>query len=173
MTFPLRLFIIWKVNEKLFECYLSQAYKEKIKDNLSLRLPSLHAYTDDRFSLWSFLIPILIGCIVVFTNWILVCKNTRKCFPGKRVMVFSILPGLLFAITGFLLYAFVETESNYYITHSIWHISMAIAVLFLLPSNCKPENSNYNVEVNYATVEHLSMSTSRVNISDQVCLPIS
>jgi len=24
------------------------AYKEKIKDNLSLRLPSLHAYTDDQ-----------------------------------------------------------------------------------------------------------------------------
>jgi len=136
-----------------------------------LGVASLVSY--DRFSLWSFLIPILIGCIVVFTNWILVCKNTQKCFPGKRVMVFSILPGLLFAITGFLLYAFVETESNYYITHSIWHISMAIAVLFLLPSNCKPENSNYNVEVNYATVEHLSMSTSRVNISDQVCLPIS
>lgn len=61
------------------------------------------------------------------------CTLEKGCYPKVRVWLIQILPGTVSALTGLALYSFLETEENYYYTHSIWHILMATAILFLLP----------------------------------------
>lgn len=58
----------------------------------------------------------------------------RHCYPPswKRWVLF-LLPGALCALIGVCLYIFAETESNYFYTHSLWHILVATCVVFLLP----------------------------------------
>lgn len=42
--------------------------------------------------------------------------------------------GLLTVIFGLVCYAFLQTRSNYYIIHSVWHVCVAVGVVFLLPN---------------------------------------
>lgn len=55
------------------------------------------------------------------------------CYPPIHTWLFSIVPGILLALTGLAVFAFLETESNYPIVHSIWHVLIALSVMFLLP----------------------------------------
>lgn len=57
----------------------------------------------------------------------------RKCFPKSRIWLTQILPGSALAVAGLIIYCGFETEANYYYTHSLWHIIMALAIIFLLP----------------------------------------
>ena len=58
-------------------------------------------------------------------------KN-RRLQPTKRRLLW-ILPGILLGITGIVLFVFVETDDNYWYTHSLWHMFMAMSILFFLP----------------------------------------
>ena len=110
----------------------------------------------NRFSLWSFVAPITIGCIYFVSSWTHKCRTDSVCFPSRNILYYSILPGGVFAVVGFCLYAFAETPDNYYITHSTWHVCMAIAVMFLLPRKVQQKRlilPSYNVETNYAAVD--------------------
>lgn len=57
----------------------------------------------------------------------------KSCYPELKVWLIQLLPGGVCALTGLGLYCFAETDSNYFYTHSIWHLLMASAVLLLLP----------------------------------------
>ena len=61
------------------------------------------------------------------------CTFEKGCYPAVRVWLIQILPGTICALTGLALYSLLETEENYYYTHSIWHMLMATSILFLLP----------------------------------------
>ena len=87
----------------------------------------------DRFNVWTTVVPAVVGVIVVTSKWGYTCHENKKCYPGRKKTLFSIIPGVICAAVGLSLYAFVETSENYYIVHSLWHIFMALAVLFLLP----------------------------------------
>lgn len=41
--------------------------------------------------------------------------------------------GLLLVSVGLICYAFLQTRSNYYIVHSLWHVCVAIGAILLLP----------------------------------------
>ena len=38
-----------------------------------------------------------------------------------------------YPIGGLFMFVFLERETNYQFVHSAWHVSMALAILFLLP----------------------------------------
>lgn len=62
------------------------------------------------------------------------CVKKRACYPSGKHWAFSIIPGAALAGGGLVVYAMFETKENYAITHSIWHASMAVALLFLVPT---------------------------------------
>ena len=51
----------------------------------------------------------------------------------KRFLL--VIPGFLLALAGLVLFAFCETDENYWYTHSLWHILIASSILFFLPHN--------------------------------------
>jgi len=62
----------------------------------------------------------------------------RHCYPPTwKRWAFYLCPGALIAAAAVLLYAFVETEENYFYIHSIWHLLIAGSVGFLLPPRAK------------------------------------
>jgi len=99
----------------------------------------------DKMCLISISIPLILGVIIpIFTHTYRIFQ-TRKCKkPSRRTLL-----GLLFAITGLLLYSFIETEKNYQYIHSIWHIIMATALILLLPmAKSKETTSSTDASVN-------------------------
>lgn len=121
-----------------------------------LTIATLVSY--DRFNMWTFIIPGLIGLIVVASSWCRQSRQRHRFFPARQIWLFSILPGVVVAGVGFSMYALLETKDNYYITHSVWHICMACSVLFLMPGKSENEKAatspthRYQVEVNYGAV---------------------
>ena len=75
------------------------------------------------------------------------CYHQHKCYPGKRLWAFYLVPGALVAIVGLIIYAFLETNANYQFTHSSWHACMAVAILFILPPRDKKEGQYLMKEV--------------------------
>ena len=66
----------------------------------------------------------------------------RRCYPPTwKRWAFFLFPGAMIATSAVALYAFVETEENYFYIHSIWHMLIAGSVGFLLPPRAKPDAS--------------------------------
>ncbi|NXP03200.1 TMM8B protein, partial [Thinocorus orbignyianus] len=57
--------------------------------------------------------------------------------PNWKCWAFYLCPGALIAAATVLLYAFVETEENYFYIHSIWHLLIAGSMGFLLLPRAK------------------------------------
>ncbi|GAB6026616.1 hypothetical protein CHUAL_013023 [Chamberlinius hualienensis] len=86
-----------------------------------------------RTSLWVFLIPVGTGVLIMIICWAKECYHKRSCYPSRLLCLVSFLPGTILALMGLCLFAFVETESNYQYVHSVWHVIIALSVVFLLP----------------------------------------
>ncbi|KAI5616122.1 transmembrane protein 8A [Silurus asotus] len=88
----------------------------------------------DRRGLWNLLGPVLFALAIMLTAWIYRGVKRRHCYPPTwRRWVFFLIPGIVSAFIGLCVYAFAQTDANYYYTHSIWHIMVATSVVFLLP----------------------------------------
>ena len=61
------------------------------------------------------------------------CSSDRICYPGLKYACCFFLPGIATIIGGLFMFVFLERETNYQFVHSAWHVSMALAILFLLP----------------------------------------
>ncbi|KAK9408706.1 transmembrane protein 8B [Crotalus adamanteus] len=96
----------------------------------------------DRHGLWNLLGPSLFAVGVMAIAWTVRSIHRRHCYPPTwQRWTFYLLPGALIAASAVLLYAFVETEENYFYIHSIWHMLIAGSVGFLLPPRSKAEAS--------------------------------
>lgn len=81
----------------------------------------------------SFLLPVAVGISVVFSSWYLdYWKNRRMKYPRSYYTVYLPL-GILLVSIGLICYTKLQTEQNYKIVHSIWHMIIALSVVFLLP----------------------------------------
>ncbi|XP_051972132.1 transmembrane protein 8B-like isoform X3 [Xyrauchen texanus] len=94
----------------------------------------------DRHGLWNLLGPSLFALGIMAIAWTVRTIRRRRCYPPTwKRWVFFLFPGTTIATSAVALYAFVETEENYFYIHSIWHMLIAGSVGFLLPPRAKPD----------------------------------
>nr|XP_057926791.1 transmembrane protein 8B isoform X2 [Doryrhamphus excisus]XP_057926792.1 transmembrane protein 8B isoform X2 [Doryrhamphus excisus] len=94
----------------------------------------------DRHGLWNLLGPSLFALGIMAVAWTVRTIRRRRCYPPTwKRWVFFLFPGTTIATSAVALYAFVETEENYFYIHSIWHMLIAGSVGFLLPPRAKPD----------------------------------
>lgn len=111
----------------------------------------------NRFSVWLFASPVVIGFLILISHWIYQCRIRRDCYPHSRTWLCHLIPGLTLAMAGFMTKIFFEFEdegaSNYYWTHTLWHALLGLACAFLLPEvaydSAKLYNSNSNNLISY------------------------
>ncbi len=99
----------------------------------------------DRFSSITFIIASCLSACVTVTTWIHVCMTRRKMYPNKMRIFKFYAPGMVLAISGLIIYTFLQTKSNYYILHSVWHMCMAVSIVFFLPSRKKSSKGKFNI----------------------------
>ncbi|XP_029432619.1 post-GPI attachment to proteins factor 6 [Rhinatrema bivittatum] len=88
----------------------------------------------DRRGVWNMMGPCLFAIIVLILAWVYRGVKRRHCYPPSwKRWVFFLLPGALLALIAVTVYACLETNQNYFYTHSLWHILVAGSVAFLLP----------------------------------------
>lgn len=87
---------------------------------------------NDRTNLWTFVVPAGIATLLLFVCWvsleettfsqIMICFQCSQCcrggcYPPARCWILSVCPSLMLTIVGLVVYAFLETQDNYAITH--------------------------------------------------------
>ncbi|XP_071616511.1 post-GPI attachment to proteins factor 6 isoform X2 [Heliangelus exortis] len=92
----------------------------------------------DRRGVWNMMGPCLFALIIMIAAWVYHGVKRSRCYPSSwKRWVFYLLPGITLAFIAISVYAFMETNENYYYTHSIWHVLVASSVAFLLPPRDK------------------------------------
>ncbi|XP_041969931.1 post-GPI attachment to proteins factor 6 [Aricia agestis] len=92
-------------------------------------------------SFLSFLLPVATGGTILLASWYIYYRvNNRWRYPRSYYSIYFPI-GLVLVSIGLICYAFLQTEQNYKIVHSIWHAIVAISVVFLLPDG-KRRNVN-------------------------------
>lgn len=99
----------------------------------------------DRFSLWAVLVPLSSGLVVVLLSWGSKMYCRKKLYPSKKRWLFFIIPGTVLALLGLVFMTALETEENYFVMHSVWHLLMGSSILFLLPPR-RPEKKVEDTE---------------------------
>ncbi|XP_012553127.1 post-GPI attachment to proteins factor 6 [Bombyx mori] len=90
----------------------------------------------------SFLLPVAIGATVLLVSWYLDYRKTGIMrYPWSYYSKYMPI-GIILVSTGLICYAFLQTEQNYKIVHSIWHMIIAFSVVFLLPDVKRGPNAN-------------------------------
>ncbi|KAM4698273.1 post-GPI attachment to proteins factor 6 [Rhinophrynus dorsalis] len=88
----------------------------------------------DRRGIWNMMGPCLFALIILVITWTYRGVRRRHCYPPSwQRWVFFLLPGIALALIAISIYVFAETSTNYFYTHSLWHILVAGSVAFLLP----------------------------------------
>lgn len=86
-----------------------------------------------RTSLLVFAVPAGVGAFLLSVSWVRRCYQSHSCQPTLREWLTNLIPGVLLAAVGLVLFTFVETEDNYKYIHSAWHIVISLSISFLLP----------------------------------------
>lgn len=81
----------------------------------------------------SFLTPCAIGILILLISWYYDYRKTRKFLYPRSYYIIYIPIGLGFAAIGLISFGFFQTEKNYHIVHSFWHMVIAVSAAFLLP----------------------------------------
>ncbi|CAG0915584.1 unnamed protein product [Notodromas monacha] len=110
-------------------------------------------------------LPLLLGAAIA------VGTNARTFWRKRKVEVEwrLVVIGASIALAGFCLYAFVETKLNYPVVHSVWHMVIALALVFLLPRFPRHEPNLSRDSVRYSGTE-LMLVTNHSEMDDDAWL---
>lgn len=93
-------------------------------------------------SILSFLLPFAVGGTAVVASWALHYAEHKR-MPFRRAYYSRYLPlGATLVAVGLVCYAFLQTEQNYKVVHSLWHMIIALSVGFLLPDARRGDSAN-------------------------------
>ncbi|CAK1550426.1 unnamed protein product [Leptosia nina] len=81
----------------------------------------------------SFLLPVAVGVAILLASWYIDYSKSRYMRYPKSYYTRHLPLGIVLVSVGLICYAFLQTEQNYKIVHSIWHMIIALSVAFLLP----------------------------------------
>lgn len=98
----------------------------------------------NRTGLPSILIPLVVGVTILIGNYVYRCRKLKKCKWPRGLLKLCV--GLSMVILGLFLFATVETEANYQYIHSMWHATIALSLIFLLPSASNKVQPNVMID---------------------------
>lgn len=125
----------------------------------------------NKHGLWVFVAPALTGVVIMSISWVVQCRKRKNCYPSKWRYLKFILPGILLAGTGLIIFAFLETDENYKYTHSAWHVVIALSIVFLLPSRkTSKDGQDYSLVQNHQVEAVGMMSADGIDDSDDECI---
>ncbi|CAH2045005.1 unnamed protein product, partial [Iphiclides podalirius] len=81
----------------------------------------------------AFLLPVAVGLCVLLLSWWFDFRSTRRLRYPRPYYTTHLPIGVALVSVGLVCYAFLQTEQNYKIVHSVWHMIIAGSVVFLLP----------------------------------------
>lgn len=90
----------------------------------------------------AFLLPVAVGVTVLLLSWILDYNKAGSLKYPKSYYTRYMPLGILLVTVGLICYGFLQTEQNYKIVHSFWHMIIALSVVFLLPDVKRDGASN-------------------------------
>lgn len=110
---------------------------EKLRSSLQLIGAIVIALltTWNMHSFVSFLLPVAVGICVVFSSWYISYRKSRSFMYPRSYYTLHLPFGIVLVSIGLVCYAFLQTEQNYKIVHSFWHMIIAVSVVFLLPDD--------------------------------------
>lgn len=114
----------------------------------------------DRFNYATFIVFLCIAISFTVFTWVKICISKRKLHPERKQLLKFYLPGFILAVTGLLIYSFLQTKSNYWILHSIWHMCMASSIVFFLPKEETIDFGNDSIGENLKEVTATTSSLS-------------
>lgn len=90
----------------------------------------------------SFVAPVTVGIAVLLLSWYLdYRKNHSWRYPKSYYRIYLPL-GIVLVSVGLVSYGFLQTEQNYKFVHSMWHMIIAMSVVFLLPDVKRNDDVN-------------------------------
>lgn len=89
--------------------------------------------TWDMHQFVSFILPVAIGIAIMFISWTVDYMINKKMRYTRSYYIKYVPAGIILGLVGLICFGFLQTEQNYRIVHSMWHMIVALSVCFLLP----------------------------------------
>nr|CAH8874386.1 unnamed protein product [Trichobilharzia regenti] len=86
-----------------------------------------------RYSVGIFLVPLLLGSVILFSSWINICYKLKALFPPIQWWIVGFIPGVLFACIGASMFFNGQSPKEYTKSHSTWHILIGLSLACFLP----------------------------------------
>lgn len=91
--------------------------------------------TINKTAFWIFALPFITGLLILTTSWYFKYRKIRQRFGNRRYLMVNLPIAIILVTVGLVMYGFLQTEDNYKYLHSMWHILMAVALIFVLPKS--------------------------------------
>ena len=114
----------------------------------------------NRTGIQVFAVPIPLGLLILTITLAVRSYRRKKFLKANRSCALWLTLGVLCAVAAVLVFALIETTSNYQYVHSGWHVMIALSLVFLLPY-CRREHRSAGLHP-LPTPSSLSSQSSRL-----------
>jgi len=91
-----------------------------------------------------FAVPIPLGVAVLLVSIIVRCYHKKKFLRANKACAIWLSLAVFSASSAVLVFACIETTTNYQYVHSIWHCLIAMSLCFLIPY-CRREQKTFSL----------------------------